>query len=256
MKKSLLIIIVAICFTGCSEYYQAEGRAEHAYYAIDSIECVVEGVYSKVVSPFSRRRGWAAPSKRREVGPSFSRAIVTNDVTYYYKWQGDDGSGPYYWSDTIANTPVNFGDTVRAYGMVRTITNWEGFTFQDIIIDSIEIPIPMYRYVDTLENVVIQGEYKPMSLWLSDLHPCVYLPSSQTDDAYHPEEKYYINPAINFRSASKDHSVVYLCEEMVAKGEWIEVHGDLITGLDTKDEPYWWVNMGSVKIIPIPEQYK
>ncbi len=138
MKKILFTIVVAIGLVSCSEYYYEESNAERAYYAIDSTVCVVEGVFTEVVSPFSRRQGWSAPPKRRALGPSVSRAIVTNYATYYYKWQGDERRGSYWYEEEdsiMAN--IMWGDTVRAYGMVRTITNWEGFTFQDIIIDSI-----------------------------------------------------------------------------------------------------------------------
>ncbi len=253
MKKLLFIFLAATCFISCSDYYREENRVEWAYYAIDSTECVVEGVFDIIPHPYF---SYYNPGPRND-----ARAIQTSYATYYYLWQDYDWHVDLYEHvDTIANMPIAYGSTVRAYGIVRNITNGAGISFQDIIIDSIEIPTPVHRYIDTVENIVIQGEYRPMTLWLSDsvcnTNPCLYLPSPSADYPYHPEEIYYINPDVNFRTASKVYSVVYLCGEQVQQGEWVEVYGDLITGIDTKDKPYWWVNMDSIKIIPIPEPYK
>ncbi len=144
MKKLLFAIIAATYLTCCSDYYYAEGRAERAFYAIDSTQCVVTGIFEEVISPLeTRKRGASGRRKMYDRPPITSRAIVTSETTYYYKWQDAnwqwEWDGEYIYVDTITNTAVALGDTICAYGTVRNITNLEGFSFQDIIIDSLEV---------------------------------------------------------------------------------------------------------------------
>ncbi len=252
MKKILFIIIAAACLASCGDYYWAEGRAERAYYVTDSTECVVAGVLEELSDPTEQRR--VQPPKRRDyhVPPTTVMALITEDDTYYYEWQSANGPlpGPYM---QIAGTTVNIGETIRAYGMVRTITNQEGVQFKDILIDSVEVLQSVYHAVDTIENVVMQGRYSIGNLELSDYvywnHPC--LNDCKVEDNS-DLTTCYINVHVNFQIDSYDASVVCLCDEKVELGEWVEAHGTLIQGLGRYDQPYWLLNVDSIRKIPTP----
>ncbi len=253
MKKILFTIVIAICLISCGDtyntYYNVESRAERAYYATDSTECVVEGIWASMSDPTGRQYISYEP-------PGNVRAIITDNATYYYRWHY---SGPVadIW-DSIANTRVNYGDMIRAYGIVRNITNPEGVHFQDILIDSVEVLKSIYRYVDTIENVVVQGEFTAINLQLSEHgmrwdQPCLY--DCKYEDM-NDWEIYYINTDVNYKPEYSHYVTAYLCYEPVQYGEWVEANCTLIQGLTMNDEPYWLINMNSVKKIPTPEGAK
>ncbi len=254
MKKILFILVAVTCLVSCSDYYNAESRAERAFYAIDSTECVVEGVLEGLSNPTERR--YVQSPKRRAYyePPTTVMALVTKDDTYYYKWQSANGPlpGPYV---PIAGTTVNFGETIRAYGTVRNITNQEGVQFKDILIDSVEVLKSIYStIVDTVENVVVQGRYSITNLELSDYvywnHPCL---SECKFEDNSDLTNCYINVHVNFQFDTEYYDGSYLCGQHIYYDEWVEAHGTLIQGLDRNDNPYWLINMNSVKKIPTPE---
>ncbi len=254
MKKMLFATMAAICLMGC-DGPTGGGNPEEVFYATDSIECEVRGVFEIVDDLVNNRR--EVPNKRYALPPPRYAAIVAPETTYLYNWQ----AGGLEENDIMAK--VAWGDTVHVRGTVRTLTNGEGKTFQDIIVDSIlEItPTVLFRYTDTVENAVIQGRYRPNTwLKLSDyadyLYPCICLPKPNEGYPSHPYAYYYINPEVNFKFATERNKYAYLCGVYVQENEWVEVMCDLITGLTVYDEPYWWVNMKSAKVVPTPEQYK
>lgn len=243
MKKLLFIIIAVLCMGSCSDYYYEEGHAEQAYYATDSTECVIEGVLESVSHPYE--------SFSYAYGPVDVLALVTEGATYYYQWQNGGGPmpGPYV---QIAGQSVNIGETVRVHGMVRDITNKAGTSFQDIVIDSIEVLQSIYQCVDTIGNVVVQGKYSAIELGLSEYiywaHPCL------RDCKYEDNSDLttcYIDVHVNFRYDDYGRAV-YLCDEYVGLDEWVEAYGTLIQGVDRYNQPYWLINMDSIRKIPTP----
>ncbi len=243
MKKLLFIIIAVLCMGSCSDYYYEEGHAERAYYATDSTECVIEGVWTSVAHPYN--------DFDHSMGPLDVMALVTEGTTYYYQWQNGGGpmAGPYV---QIADKAVNIGETIRVHGMVRNIVNQEGTSFQDIVIDSIEVLQSIYQCVDTIGNVVVQGKYSAIELGLSEyiywahpcLHDCKYEDNSDLTTCY-------IDVHVNFRYDDYGRSV-YLCDEHVGLDEWVEAYGTLIQGVDRYNQPYWLINMDSIRKIPTP----
>ncbi len=245
MKKILFILTATICFVSCSDYYYAEGHADRAYYATDSTECVIEGVWASVAHPYN--------DFDHSMGPLDVMALVAKGTTYYYQWQNGGGpmAGPYV---QVAGQSVNMGETVRIHGMVRDITNRTGTLFQDIVIDSLEVLEYIYHGVDTIENVVLQGKYSAIELELPEYiywsHPCL------RDCKYEENSDFtncYINVHVNFRYDEEDYGrSVYLCDEHVGIDEWVEAHGTLIQGLGRYDQPYWLLNINSIRKISTP----
>ncbi len=250
--KKILFILIAITSLTCCDYYIEEEHAQSAFYVVDSTECEVRGVWELDGYAGDRR---TAPNKRYAPPPPNYFILITPEATYEYNWQDGRGIG----DDIMAQVPL--GDTVRVRGTVRTITNGER-TFQDIIVDSIlEIKPPvLFRYIDTVENTVIQGRFRPyIPLDLSDYahyrYPAIYLPKPNAGYPSHPYQRYYINPNVNFK-VSDGYQSGYLCGVYVWIDQWVVVTCDLITGLTVYDESYYWINMKSAQITKTPEQYK
>ncbi len=255
MKKILFIIVTASCLISCGngDYYYEESRAKQAYYATDSTECVVEGIWVSMSDPTRQQRAQTQQRRMDYIPPGSVSAIMSEDATYYYQWHYAGPIGVSF--DSVANTRVNFGDSIRAYGIVRNITNQAGVRFQDILIDSVEVLKSIYRYVDTIENVVVQGEFTAINLQLSEHgmrwdQPCLYDCKYEDMSDW---EIYYINTDVNYKPEHSYYVTAYLCNEPVQYGEWVEANCTLIQGLNMNDEPYWLINMNSVKKIPTPE---